>query len=79
MIQRYEVWEDNYYKCDDGDWCNAQDALLQDVALDVLAKEFSDITPCNNCPCIKRCQDTDEDCVSLLKAYAFEEARRRMG
>jgi len=51
---------------------------LQDAALDVLAREFSDITPCNNCPCIKRCQDTDEDCVSLLKAYAFEEARRRM-
>ena len=77
MIQRYEVWEDNYYKREDGDWCKAQDALLQDAALDVLAG----IRGCGGCPLFDSCKciETDEGCKNGLKVYALEEARRRMG
>jgi len=40
MIQRYEVWEDNYCKRDDGDWCKADDAILLENENNTFRKEF---------------------------------------
>ena len=59
---------------------------LQDVALDVLAKGIMEIAEdentCKNCIVYKKkmCTNLNMDkCAEVIKAYAFEEARRRMG
>jgi len=85
MIQRYEVWEDNYCKREDGKWCKADDAILQDAALDVLVNGFVEAaekrSTCKSCIIYenKLCDNLDNDkCAEKIKAYAIEEARRRI-
>lgn len=52
---------------------------LQDAALDVLAEKYID--KCFECPakCSFKIISGNRECMDNIKAYALEEARRRMG